>query len=100
MRPVPRGHDGLVEISTSLMAEEEAMMAPENVELDNGYLDRLSGCDTLSASSDTLSAGSDTLTAESDTLSTGSNTHTAESDTLSNISDNEIIEHAIQIHAE
>ncbi|CAH2085257.1 unnamed protein product [Euphydryas editha] len=86
LRPVPRGHDGLVEISTSLMNEEEAMTAPEDVELDNSHLDRPNSCDTLTAGSDTLSAGSDTLTAESDTLS--------------NISDREIIEHEVQIHAE
>ncbi|CAH2090943.1 unnamed protein product [Euphydryas editha] len=86
LRPVPRGHDGLVEISTSLMSEEEAMTTPEDVEIDNSHLDRPNIYDTLTAGFDTLSAGSDTLTAESDTLS--------------NISDRKIIEHEVQIHAE
>lgn len=88
LRPVPRGHDGLVEISTSLMneEEEEAMTAPDNVELETGHLDRQDCSDTMTVGSETLSAGSDTLTAESDALS----------DTL----DHEIIEHEVQIHAE
>lgn len=50
------------------MTDEEAMTAPEDVELDNGHLDGLNICD-VTANSDNLTAGSDTLTAESDTLS-------------------------------
>lgn len=86
LRAIPRGDDGLVEISTSLISEDEAMTAPEDVELDNSHLDIPNSCDIFTAGSDTLSAGSDTLTAESDTLS--------------NISDREIVEHKAQIHAE
>ncbi|XP_039762824.1 uncharacterized protein LOC120635750 [Pararge aegeria] len=84
LRPVPQGHDGLLEITYNLLNYDEAETAPEDVD-DVTLIDR-----------------DDTLTACSDAISTDSRTITANSDTLSVYSDPETwdIQNEIEIYAE
>lgn len=102
LRLVPPGHEGLLEITTSLLndQDEEAMTAPIDVDVssnsDNAHKGASSSqpSDTLTACSDTLTVCSDTLTALSDTLS-------ADSDTDSLGNDESIdVEYEVEIHAE
>lgn len=90
LRAVPRGHDGLLEIASSLLNEVEAETASdvENTlcsNEDNESLDRL---DTLTVCSDTASADSHTVTANSDTLSVHSDPETWE------------VLHEVEVHME
>lgn len=77
LRPVPHGHEGLLEIASSLLNYDEAESAPEDVDAGNGN-DLLStnDSDTLTACSDTITAGSSTITGNSDTLSAHSDPET------------------------
>lgn len=94
LRAVPPGHEGLLEISTSLMNEEETVTAP--IDLDDST--------PVDCSDDGLSRNStETLTARSDTISVDhSDTLTAGSDTDSVYSDPETIEVQceVEIHTE
>lgn len=66
LRAVPRGFEGLVEISTTLINDEDDVSA-----IDGNGIDRIESLDTDSetasiASEETLTAGSDTLSASED----------------------------------
>lgn len=112
MRSVPTGHEGLLEVSSSLINEEEAETAPVDVELDNSHPDsRTNRLTSISSDTDTMNDVSDTLTAGSDTITVGSDNMTADSDTmtivsdtnsdmLSVIDDHEDSQHVVQIHSE
>lgn len=80
LRAVPTGHEGLLEISTSLLNEEETVTAP--IDVDNGLqVDNSDDIRRLSKSSDTLTACSDTISVDrSDTLTAGSDTDSVCSD--------------------
>lgn len=82
LRAVPRGFDGLVDVSTSLIADEETQDAETAVDVDH-----ISPENQLDVDSDTLSAASEeTLTAASDTLTASSKDN-----------DFEMVEHQVQI---
>lgn len=77
LRLVPEGNEGLVEVSTSILSEEEAMTAgdegirqnddAEVAPVQNVDVPSIHDLDTLSNhGSDTMSVGSDTLTADSE----------------------------------
>ncbi|CAH2096655.1 unnamed protein product [Euphydryas editha] len=91
LRAVPQGHDGLLEIATSLLNEDEAETASDDVENTLGLNDENESFDRL-----------DTSTVCSDTDSADSRTMTASSDTMSAHSDPEIwdVIHEVEIHSE
>lgn len=75
LRAVPRGFDGLIDIATTLLNDEEAETAVEGDVADHlqsdGDSDTISITSTLTAGSDTLTATDldfSTLTADSDTI--------------------------------
>lgn len=80
LRSVPKGHTGLLEITDSLLNEEEAETALADVSLSQNNLsddtEIAIGDDLLRAASDTASADSETLTAGSDTISVYSDLET------------------------
>ncbi|CAH2089619.1 unnamed protein product [Euphydryas editha] len=91
LRAVPQGHDGLLEIATSLLNEDEAETASDDVENTLGLNDENESFDRL-----------DTSTVCSDTDSADSRTMTASSDTMSAHSDPETwdVIHEVEIHSE
>lgn len=102
MRLVPPGHEGLLEITTSILNDhdKEAETAPKDVDIrsNTNHDHEDASCsetlDTLPECSDTLTACSETLTAHSDALS-------ADSDTDSLCNDESIdVEYEVEIHAE
>ncbi|KAL0830984.1 hypothetical protein ABMA28_001872 [Loxostege sticticalis] len=79
LRLVPKGFEGLVDVATTLINDEEAETAVGENLIDQDPAD--SDSDTISVSREaTLSAGSDTLTASSEI-------------------ETEMIEHKVQVHA-
>lgn len=91
LRAVPRGHDGLLEIASSLLNEFEAETASDDVEnnlCSNNEDESLDRLDTLTVCSDTVSADSRTVTANSDTLSVHSDPETWE------------VLHEVEVHTE
>lgn len=91
LRAVPRGHDGLLEIASSLLNEVEAETASDDIKstlCSNNDIESLDRLDTLTVCSDTASADSHTVTAGSDTLSVYSDPETWE------------ILHEVEVHTE
>lgn len=88
LRPVPKGHTGLLEITDSLLNEEETVSASDELTQNcNDFGDTPNFGDMLRADSVTASADSETLTAWSDTLSF------YDSDTLD-------VQYEVEVHTE
>ncbi|CAH2105272.1 unnamed protein product [Euphydryas editha] len=91
LRAVPRGHDGLLEVATSILNQEEAETASEGVEYaisSNHENEMLNDSDTLTVCSETASADSCTFTASSNTFTSNLDPNTWE------------VSHEVEIHTE
>lgn len=86
MRAVPQGHVGLLEITTSLLNDEEAETAPEDADQLQSSSDvilpqsPIHGGDDLAKRDERLGTDSDTASANSVTLTAGSDTLSVYSD--------------------